>query len=204
MLSLASLLTSRVEVAAGIDPEMRPATKPQFGHFQSNVALRLAKSEGRPPREVAADLAARIDVADLCEPIEVAGPGFLNFRMRDAVLAKAVNDLLADPDTGIDQAERSQRIVIDYSSPNVAKQMHVGHLRTTIIGDCFNRVLTATGNTVIPQNHIGDWGRQFGMLIEQALEEELDLGTLDLAPADNRFLGKDGHPNKRILCIDGQ
>lgn len=187
MLSLASLLTSRVEAAAGIDPEMRPATKPQFGHFQSNVALRLAKSEGRPPRAVAADLVTRIDIADLCEPIEIAGPGFLNFRMHPDVLAAAANDLLADPHTGIDQADRPQRIVIDYSSPNVAKQMHVGHLRTTIIGDCFNRVLTASGHTVIPQNHVGDWGRQFGMLIEQIGDESLDLDALDLAGAEELY-----------------
>ncbi len=82
MQSLASLLSARVEAAAGIDPEMRPATKPQFGHFQSNVALRLAKPQGRPPREVAADLVARIDLADLCEPLEIAGPGFINLRIK--------------------------------------------------------------------------------------------------------------------------
>ena len=187
MQSLASLLTSRVEAAAGVDPEMRPATKPQFGHFQSNVALRLAKAEGRPPRDVAADLITRIDVADLCEPLEVAGPGFINFRIRSGVLARAASDLLADPHTGIDQAASPQKIVIDYSSPNVAKQMHVGHLRTTIIGDCFNRVLTATGHSVLPQNHIGDWGRQFGMLIEQTLDEGLDLSTLDLAGAEELY-----------------
>ncbi len=187
MQSLASLLTARVEAAAGIDPEMRPATKPQFGHFQSNVALRLAKAEGRPPRDVAADLITRIDVADLCEPLEVAGPGFINFRIRSEVLARAASDLLADPHTGIDQAASPQKIVIDYSSPNVAKQMHVGHLRTTIIGDCFNRVLTATGHSVLPQNHIGDWGRQFGMLIEQTLDEGLDLSTLDLAGAEELY-----------------
>ena len=184
MQSLASLLSARVEAAAGIDPEMRPATKPQFGHFQTNVALRLAKPQGRPPREVAADLVERIDLADLCEPLEIAGPGFINLRIKPEVLARAASDLLADPHTGIDQAAQPQRIVLDYSSPNVAKQMHVGHLRTTIIGDCFNRVLTATGNTVIPQNHIGDWGRQFGMLIEQALDEALDLSALDLVGAE--------------------
>ncbi|MFP5415894.1 MAG: arginine--tRNA ligase [Actinomycetes bacterium] len=188
MLSLASLLASRVEAAAGIDPEMRPATKPQFGHFQSNVALRLAKGEGRPPREVAADLVQRIEIDDLCEPLEVAGPGFLNFRIKSDVLARAATELLADPHTGIDQASTPQHIVIDYSSPNVAKQMHVGHLRTTIIGDCFNRVLTATGNEVLPQNHIGDWGRQFGMLIEQTLDEGLDLTTLDLAGAEELYM----------------
>ena len=187
MQSLASLLTARVEAASGIDPEMRPATKPQFGHFQSNVALRLAKTEGRPPRDVAAALIERIDVADLCEPLEVAGPGFINFRIKSGVLAQAASDLLADPHAGIDQAAAPQKIVIDYSSPNVAKQMHVGHLRTTIIGDCFNRVLTARGNEVLPQNHIGDWGRQFGMLIEQTLDEGLDLTTLDLAGAEELY-----------------
>lgn len=184
MLSLASLLTARVEAAAGIDPEMRPATKPQFGHFQSNVALRLAKSEGRPPREVAAELVERIDVADLCEPLEVAGPGFINFRLRSEVLAATASSLLTDDHVGVPQAEQPATVVIDYSSPNVAKQMHVGHLRTTIIGDCFNRVLTAVGHQVIPQNHVGDWGRQFGMLIEQTFDEGLDLSTLDLAGAE--------------------
>ena len=102
MLSLPSLLTSRVEAAAGIDPEMRPATKPQFGHFQSNVALRLAKSEGRPPREVAARLVAEIDVADLCEPLEIAGPGFINVRIKASVLAQVASELMNDPNTGID------------------------------------------------------------------------------------------------------
>jgi len=147
---------------------------------------------------VAADLARRIDVADLCEPIEIAGPGFLNFRMHPEVLAAAANDLLADPHTGIDQAERSQRIVIDYSSPNVAKQMHVGHLRTTIIGDCFNRVLTASGHTVIPQNHVGDWGRQFGMLIEQIADENLDLDALDLSGAEALYK----RANERLAADD--
>lgn len=193
MQSLASLLSSRVEAAAGIDPEMRPATKPQFGHFQSNVALRLAKSEGRPPREVAASLVERIDVADLCEPLEIAGPGFINLRIKPEVLARAASDLLVDPHVGIDQADEPARIVIDYSSPNVAKQMHVGHLRTTIIGDCFHRVLTATGNTVIPQNHIGDWGRQFGMLIEQSVDEALDLDGLDLVGAEELYMRANAH-----------
>lgn len=180
MQSLASLLTARVEAAAGIDPEMRPATKPQFGHFQSNVALRLAKTEGRPPRDVAADLVTRIDVADLCEPLEIAGPGFINFRIKASVLAQAAADLLADPHAGIAQTDTPQTVVIDYSAPNVAKPMHVGNLRSTIIGDCFNRVLTATGNTVIAANHIGDWGTQFGMLVQFILDEGIDAGTLDL------------------------
>ena len=180
MQSLASLLTARVEAAAGIDPEMRPATKPQFGHFQSNVALRLAKAEGRPPRDVAADLIGRIEVDDLCEPLEVAGPGFINFRIRASVLAQAATDLLGDPDTGINRAADPQTVVIDYSAPNVAKPMHVGNLRSTIIGDCFNRVLSACGHRVIPANHIGDWGTQFGMLVQFILDEGVDTASLDL------------------------
>lgn len=184
MQSLPALLDARLREVTGVDPEMRPATKPQFGHFQSNVALRLAKQEGRPPREVAADIVERLDVADLCEPLEIAGPGFINFRMRSEVLAAAATVLLEDPDGGINKVSYPQRVVIDYSAPNVAKQMHVGHLRTTIIGDCFNRVLSALGHTVIPQNHIGDWGTQFGMLIEEVLDEGIDASTLTLAEAD--------------------
>ena len=184
MLSLPAAIGSRIEAVAGIDPELRPATKPQFGHFQSNVALRMAKEQGRPPREVAADIVTRIDVSDLCEPLEIAGPGFINFRIRADVLAASVTDLLADADGGINPAPHPKRVVIDYSAPNVAKQMHVGHLRTTIIGDCFNRVLSALGHTVIPQNHIGDWGTQFGMLIEEVLDEGIDASTLDLDQAD--------------------
>jgi arginyl-tRNA synthetase len=193
VLSLIGKLTERFETAARTDPELRPSTKPQFGHFQSNVALRLAKDQGRPPREVAAELVTRIDVADLCEPLEIAGPGFINIRVRADVLAGVANDVLHDPAAGIDVAVDLARIVIDYSSPNVAKLMHVGHLRTTIIGDCFHRVLDATGNTVIAQNHIGDWGRQFGMLIEQVLDENLDLAGLDLAGLEELYLGANAH-----------
>ena len=184
MQSLPALLDARLRAVVGVDPEMRPATKPQFGHFQSNVALRLAKQQGRPPREVAADIVAQLDIDDLCEPLEIAGPGFINFRMRTDVLADAATALLEDPHGGINPVAFPQRVVIDYSCPNVAKQMHVGHLRTTIIGDCFNRVLSAIGHTVIPQNHIGDWGTQFGMLIEEVLDEGLDAGELTLAEAD--------------------
>ncbi|MFT3888024.1 MAG: arginine--tRNA ligase [Arachnia sp.] len=184
MQSLPALLDARLRAVTGVDPEMRPATKPQFGHFQSNVALRLAKQQGRPPREVAAEIVAQLDLDDLCEPLEIAGPGFINFRMRTDVLAAAATALLEDPHGGINLVAFPQRVVIDYSCPNVAKQMHVGHLRTTIIGDCFNRVLTAIGHTVIPQNHIGDWGTQFGMLIEEVLDEGIDAGALTLADAD--------------------
>ncbi|CAI9401766.1 Arginine--tRNA ligase [Aestuariimicrobium sp. T2.26MG-19.2B] len=182
--SLVTILTSRFAAAVGSDPELRPASKPQFGHFQCNVAMRLAKQQGRNPREVAADIIAAAQVDDLCEPLEIAGPGFINIRLKPSVLAAEAARVLADPHAGVAAASNRQRVVIDYSAPNVAKQMHVGHLRTTIIGDCFNRVLTAVGHTVIPQNHIGDWGTQFGMLIEQILDEGLDASTLTLADAD--------------------
>ena len=193
MLSLPTLLSERVAAVAGIDPELRPATRPQFGHYQTNVALRLANAEGRPPREVAASLVEKIQLDDLCEPLEVAGPGFINLRIRADVLAAVASQVLTEPAAGITPADQPKTVVIDYSSPNVAKQMHVGHLRSTIIGDCFTRVLRAQGHTVIPQNHIGDWGRQFGMLVEEILDEGLDVSTLDLAGAEELYQRANKH-----------
>jgi arginyl-tRNA synthetase len=191
--SLAALLSSRIEAVAGIDPELRPATRPQFGHYQSNVALRLANTEGKPPREIATHLIAKLEVADLCEPPEIAGPGFINFRLRTDVLAQAVTDQLADSYVGVSQTSDPQVVVIDYSAPNVAKQMHVGHLRSTIIGDCLRRVLIGLGHDVIAQNHIGDWGTQFGMLVEQILDEGLDPAVLDLSSAEALYLRANAH-----------
>ncbi len=193
VLSLPSLLSARVAEVAGVDPELRPATRPQFGHFQTNVALRLANAAGRPPREIAAELVAKIAVADLCEPLEIAGPGFINLRIKADVLARVANEVLADPWAGIARVEQPQTVVIDYSSPNVAKQMHVGHLRSTIIGDCFTRVLRIQGHTVVPQNHIGDWGRQFGMLVEQILDEGLAVAALDLPGAEALYQRANTH-----------
>ncbi|MFV0428751.1 MAG: arginine--tRNA ligase, partial [Arachnia sp.] len=166
-----------------------------FGHFQSNVALRLARQQGRPPRQLAEEILAKLDVADLCEAPEVAGPGFINFRIRANVLADAASGLVGDPHRGLNPAPQPQRIVIDYSAPNVAKQMHVGHLRSTVIGDAFRRVLSALGHTVIAQNHIGDWGRQFGMLVEQILDENLDVSGLDLPAAEELYLRANQHLN---------
>ena len=196
MLSLPSLLSERVRSVAGVDPELRPATRPQFGHYQTNVALRLANAEGRPPREVAARLVEQIDLADVCEPLEVAGPGFINLRIRADVLARVASDVLADDRAGISVAEHPQRVVVDYSAPNAAKQMHVGHLRSTIIGDCFTRVLRAAGHTVIPQNHLGDWGRQFGMMVEQLLDEGGDAADLDLPGAEALYQRANTHLNE--------
>jgi arginyl-tRNA synthetase len=185
--SLSSLLSARIEAVAGVDPELRPATKPQFGHYQSNVALRLANSERKSPREVAADIVARLQIADLCEPPEIAGPGFINFRLRTEVLTQAVTDQLADPYVGVSQVSNPQVVVIDYSAPNVAKQMHVGHLRATVIGDCLRRVVAGVGHHVVAQNHIGDWGTQFGMLVEHILDEGIDASSLTLPEADELY-----------------
>ena len=187
MSSLSSLLSARIEAVAGIDPELRPATKPQFGHYQSNVALRLANSERKSPREVAADIVARLQIADLCEAPEIAGPGFINFRLRTEVLTQAVTDQLADTYVGVSQVSNPQVVVIDYSAPNVAKQMHVGHLRATVIGDCLRRVVAGVGHHVIAQNHVGDWGTQFGMLVEHILDEGIDASSLTLPEADELY-----------------
>jgi arginyl-tRNA synthetase len=191
--SLSSLLSARIEAVAGIDPELRPATKPQFGHYQSNVALRLANSEGKPPREIAARMVAKLEIADLCEPPEVAGPGFINFRLKIEVLAQSVTDQLADSYVGVPQTAHPQVVVIDYSAPNVAKQMHVGHLRSTVIGDCLRRVTASLGHHVIAQNHIGDWGTQFGMLVEQIVDEGIDATTLTLPEAEALYAGASAH-----------
>jgi arginyl-tRNA synthetase len=191
--SLSSLLSDRVAAVTGIDPELRPATKPQFGHYQTNVALRLAKTEGQSPRDVATRIVAQLEVADLSEPPEIAGPGFINFRLLPDVIAKAVTDQLADPQAGLTRTESPQTVVIDYSAPNVAKQMHVGHLRSTVIGDSLRRVLSAVGHRVIAQNHIGDWGTQFGMLVEEILAEGIEPSTLTLAEAEALYSRASAH-----------
>jgi arginyl-tRNA synthetase len=148
---------------ADADPLIRSSS---FADFQANAALPLAKRLGRPPREVAAELAGRLDVSDVCEPPEVSGPGFINFRLRDDWIAAQASRMLTDPRLGLEPAASPQTVVVEYSSPNIAKEMHVGHLRTSIVGDAIARVLDFAGHRVIRDNHIGDWGTQFGMLIE--------------------------------------
>jgi arginyl-tRNA synthetase len=155
------------EEHAGADPLIRPS---QFADFQANVALPLGKRLRRPPREVAAEIAARLDVADVATPPEVSGPGFINLTLRDDWLAGQATALLGDERLGVEQPEPAQRIVVDYSGPNVAKELHVGHLRATVIGDALVRILEFIGHTVIRAAHLGDWGTQFGMMIEHALD----------------------------------
>ncbi|MFO0869095.1 MAG: arginine--tRNA ligase [Pirellulales bacterium] len=144
---------------------IRPAQDPRFGDYQANCAMPLAKQWGRPPREVAAELVARVRLEDLCQPAEIAGPGFINLRLRDDVLAQAVVTALRDPHLGVPRPAQPRTYVIDFSAPNVAKPMHVGHIRSTVIGDALCRLLRFRGHHVVSDNHLGDWGTQFGMVI---------------------------------------
>jgi arginyl-tRNA synthetase len=148
------------------DPVVRAS---QFADLQVNAALALARRLGRPPREVAGTLKDALDVADIAAEVAISGPGFLNVTLREDWIAAEASALLADARLGV-PIEEHQRVPIDYSAPNVAKEMHVGHLRTTVVGDCLARVLEHLGHTVIRQNHIGDWGTPFGLLIEHLLD----------------------------------
>ncbi len=154
-----------LEFPSGFRTNASPAADARFGDYQSNSAMVLAKALHRPPREVAAQLAQLFPAGDLFETPEVAGPGFLNLRLRSEALSQGLAIMLEDPRLGVDPVAPPLRIVIDFSSPNVAKPMHVGHIRSTMIGDCLARVARFLGHTVITDNHIGDWGTQFGMII---------------------------------------
>lgn len=144
---------------------IRPAQDPRFGDFQANMAMPLAKSLGKPPRAVAEEIVANLRIDDLCEPPEIAGPGFINLRIRDEQLATATAGLASDERVGVPRTDSPRTVVIDFSSPNVAKPMHVGHLRSTVIGDALARTYRFLGHNVIGDNHIGDWGTQFGMIL---------------------------------------
>ncbi|HZZ72428.1 MAG TPA: arginine--tRNA ligase [Pirellulales bacterium] len=147
--------------------QIRRSQEPKFGDYQANFCMPLAKQLDRPSREVAQEVAAQLDLGEWCEPAEVAGPGFINVRFRDDWLAAQLLAALRDP-TGrlaIAPADHPQTFVVDYSGPNVAKPMHVGHVRSTVIGDCLVRTLRFLGHRVIGDNHIGDWGTQFGMIL---------------------------------------
>jgi arginyl-tRNA synthetase len=181
---------------APLDPQLVPASKPEFGDFQANGALPLAKPLGRKPRDIAsaivAELAADPAFAALAETPQIAGPGFINLTVRPERLAAELAARLGDPRLGVPTAAEEmggdpQPVIVDFSSPNIAKEMHVGHLRSTIIGDSLARVLEFRGHPVLRLNHVGDWGTQFGMLIThlkqvapEALEtaDAVDLGDL--------------------------
>ncbi|MUL43993.1 arginine--tRNA ligase [Streptomonospora sp. PA3] len=183
------ILAARVQSALGAalgaefaetDPVIRPS---QFADYQANAALALAKRIGRAPRDVAADIVAQLDVDDLCREVEISGPGFINLTLRDDWIAAQAQALLSDPRAGVPQQD-PETVAIDYSAPNVAKEMHVGHLRTTVVGDALARVLEALGHRVVRQNHIGDWGTPFGMLIEHLLDAGEDSPEAELVKTD--------------------
>ena len=144
---------------------IRPAQDAKFGDYQANFAMPLGKQLGKPPREVATQLIAATELADVCQSPETAGPGFINLRLRDDWLTAELNRAVHDERLGIAPAAQPRTIVIDFSSPNVAKPMHVGHIRSTVIGDALCRTLRFLGHNVISDNHLGDWGTQFGMII---------------------------------------
>lgn len=155
------------------------ATKPEFGDFQFNGVMSLAKILKQNPREIAQKLVSHIDLTRVVAKAEVAGPGFINLWLHPSWIALACDQALQDERLGVAKRETPIKVVVDYSGPNMAKQMHVGHLRSTIIGDTLANLLTYLGDEVIRQNHIGDWGTQFGMLIAY-LEEKGSDGSADL------------------------
>jgi arginyl-tRNA synthetase len=154
-------------VSPGADPVLRPSDR---ADFQANGALALGKQLGRAPREVAERVVLAANLRDICSVVEISGPGFINLTLADDFIASHVGAVSADPRLGVEAVATPQTVLIDYSSPNVAKEMHVGHLRTTTIGDALARTLSFQGHTVLRENHIGDWGTPFGMLIEHLLD----------------------------------
>jgi arginyl-tRNA synthetase len=172
-MSILSELKERFRVALadmsdGVDELLsmiRRSQDPKFGDYQANVAMTLGKRLGRPPREVAAEVVSRLDVADMCAAPEIAGPGFINLRIRDDWLIERATAARHDPRLGVAPVAAPRKFVVDYSAPNVAKPMHVGHIRSTVIGDALCRILKFAGHEVISDNHVGDWGTQFGMIL---------------------------------------
>ena len=176
---------------SGPDPQLAPASRPEFGDFQANGALPLAKPLKQAPRKIATAIVEELGndpvFSELCLEPEIAGPGFINLTLRPEQLAGEVASRLGDERLGVPAVENAAPVVVDFSSPNIAKEMHVGHLRSTIIGDSLARVLAFRGHPVLRLNHVGDWGTQFGMLIThlkqvapEALEtaDAVDLGDL--------------------------
>ncbi|TDC38908.1 arginine--tRNA ligase [Micromonospora sp. 15K316] len=188
-MDLEKLLTDRLAPAfatvAGepVDPVVR---RSQRADFQSDAALALARQVGRPPRAVATEVLRHAELADLCSVVELSGPGFLNLTVADDALAGMVSALATSARLGVPVAAAPETVVVDYSAPNVAKEMHVGHLRSTVIGDAAARLLEWLGHRVLRANHLGDWGTPFGMLIEHLVDpgepgaaQELSMGDLD-------------------------
>jgi len=166
---------------------VRPATEPKFGDYQVNGVMALAKEIKANPQKLAEDVVKNLDVSDICEKPEVAGPGFINLWLKPSFIAEKLLEINKDPaNLGIDKTTQPQTIVVDFSCPNIAKQMHVGHLRSTIIGDCICRMLEFLGHKVIRQNHIGDWGIPMGMVV-YAVQQKTQ-GVQDYEPSTDRLV----------------
>ncbi|MBW4593967.1 MAG: arginine--tRNA ligase [Brasilonema angustatum HA4187-MV1] len=159
-----------------VDPVLVAASNPKFGDYQANVALALAKQLGQQPRAIAQQIVDKLDVSDICKPPEVAGPGFINLKLKTEYLEAQLKAIQGDPRLGVAQTNNPKRVIVDYPSPNIAKEMHVGHLRPAVIGDCLSRIVEFVGHKVERISHVGDWGTPFGMLIaylEEAYPEAL-------------------------------
>jgi arginyl-tRNA synthetase len=182
-----SLISAFGDDYATIDPLLVPATNPKFGDYQSNLAMSLAKKLGKPPRAIAEIIVSHLQIDPICEPLTIAGPGFINFALKQEYIQNQLNQMHNDQRLAVEKVANPQRVVVDFSSPNIAKEMHVGHLRSTIIGDSIARILEFRGHDVLRLNHVGDWGTQFGMLISYlkvafpaalTTANALDLGDL--------------------------
>jgi arginyl-tRNA synthetase len=178
------LLSARLRdalAACELDPargEVAQAADSRFGDYQANAAMVLAKEKKSNPRQLATDILQKLDVSSLATAPEIAGAGFINFRLEDSFIASAISFLATDPRLGVAPAAKPKKILVDFSSPNVAKPMHVGHIRSTILGDCLVRVARFLGHEVTADNHIGDWGTQFGKVI-YGWKHFLDREALD-------------------------
>ena len=187
--TLNKLVGEALSVVSGLtdcDPNVITASKPEFGDYQSNGIMSIAKKVGTNPRQLANDVVEKItaDANPLIAKLEVAGPGFINIHLSDTALMQRASEIQNDTRKLIPTTNKVDKIVVDYSSPNLAKEMHVGHLRGTIIGDCLARVLERQGHEIIRQNHVGDWGTQFGMLICYMRELSVLQGDLPTQLAD--------------------
>ncbi len=160
---------------------VRPCPDPKFGDYQTNALMALAKARKINPRQLAADVLAKLDVTEWCENVEIAGAGFLNFRLKPAAVAQSLAGAARGEHLFFQKAARPRAVVIDFSSPNVAKPMHVGHIRSTVLGDCLARTLRLLGHRVVTDNHIGDWGTQFGKLLV-GWKQQLDRAALSRDP----------------------
>lgn len=160
---------------------VRPCPDPKFGDYQCPAVMALAKPRKLNPRQLATDVAAKLDVSEWCEQVNIAGAGFLNFRLKPSALAEALQSAVRAEHPFVQKSSQTRTIVLDFSSPNVAKPMHVGHIRSTILGDCLARTLRLLGHRVITDNHIGDWGTQFGKLLI-GWKQHLDRAALQAYP----------------------